>query len=89
MTDIDHPKMAGSGEVNSNNTCDSAAGISAIVYETNPMATLPTSPRLAPNTQVIDLTVTNKANRVVDVTGKLHLFMLIYINNLATKSLLF
>ena len=53
-----------------NGTCESAAGIAAIVYETNPMASLPTSHRLAPNTQVIDLTVSNRANRIVDITGK-------------------
>lgn len=56
-------------DLNSNNTCDSAAGIAAIVYETNPMSTLPTSDRLAPDTQVIDLTVSNRANRIVDITG--------------------
>lgn len=56
-------------DLNSNNTCESPAGITAIVYETNPMSTLPTSPRLAPNTQVIDLTVSNRANRIVDITG--------------------
>ena len=60
-----------------NNTCESAAGIAAIVYETNPMATLPTSPRLAPNTQVIDLTVSNRANRIVDIKGNLCLIILI------------
>ena len=54
-----------------NNTCESAAGIAAIVYETNPMATLPTSSRLAPNTQVIDLKVSNQANRIVDISGYL------------------
>ena len=69
---IQFPKDFCLDDLNANNTCDSAAGISAIVYETNPMATLPTSPRLAPNTQVIDLTVTNKANRVVDIAGDIH-----------------
>ena len=54
-----------------NNTCESAAGIAAVVYETNPMSTLPTSPRLAPNTQVIDLIVSNRANRIVDISGNL------------------
>ena len=44
-------------DLNSNNTCDSAAGISAIVYDTNPMSTLPTSSRLAQDTQVIDLSL--------------------------------
>ena len=66
---VKFPKDFCLDDLNSNNTCDSAAGVSAIVYETNPMATLPTSPRLAPNTQVIDLTITNKANRVVDIAG--------------------
>ena len=66
---IQFPKDFCLDALNSNNTCESAAGIAAIVYETNPMATLPTSPRLAPNTQVIDLTVSNRENRIVDITG--------------------
>ena len=66
---IKFPKDFCLDDLNSNNTCDSAAGIAAIVYETNPISTLPSSPRLAPNTQVIDLTVSNRANRIVDVAG--------------------
>ncbi len=51
-----------------NSSCDTPAGVSAVVYESNPRGSLPSSPRLSYDTVVIEVTVSDaKKNTVVDV----------------------
>ena len=51
-----------------NDTCQAPAGVSAVVYDTNPLGSLPTSPRLSLDTKIVEASVSNRDNALIDVS---------------------
>ncbi len=53
-----------------NGTCESVVGVASIAYSppTNPLCSVPTCDRLAPDTKVLDIYVTDRRNTLVEVT---------------------
>lgn len=51
-----------------NDTCQAPAGVSAVVYDTNPLGSLPSSPRLSLDTKIVEASVSNRDNALIDVS---------------------
>ena len=51
-----------------NDTCQAPAGVSAVVYDTNPLGSLPSSPRLSLDTKIVEASVSNRDNALIDIS---------------------